>query len=105
MKFLFDSTGQHIANEINGQLHATTGQNIGHLLPTGDFYIDMQGYYLGEVIFENRLIYRINNGFENVCYGSYGDYGNMGNYGNPGNFGSIGIVPGFRDIDTSKLNR
>lgn len=29
MKYLFNSSGQHVANEVNGQLHATSGQNIG----------------------------------------------------------------------------
>ncbi len=103
MKFLFNSKGQHIANEVNGQLHAPTGQNIGHYMPTLGFYIDMRGYYLGEIVFENRLLYRLNNGYQNVSYGNYGNYGNVGNYGNPGNYGSIGQVAGFNDIDKSKL--
>ncbi len=32
MDFLFNSKGQHIANFVNGQLHAPNGQNIGHFL-------------------------------------------------------------------------
>ncbi len=32
MKYLFDIQGRHIANLVNGQLHAPTGENIGHLL-------------------------------------------------------------------------
>jgi len=56
MKFLFDSTGKHIANEVNGQLHSTTGSNIGHYLSNYGFSIDMQGYYLGEIICGNRLM-------------------------------------------------
>jgi hypothetical protein len=103
MKFLFDSHGQHIANEVNGQLHAPTGQNIGHFLSSAGFFIDMEGYYLEEIISGNRLLYRINNGFQNVCYGNYGNYGNVGNYGNPGNYGSIGQIAGFRDIEKNKL--
>lgn len=103
MTYLFDSNGQHIANEVNGQLYATTGQNIGHYLETTNFFIDMEGYYLGEIIFENRLLFRLNNGYQNVCYGNYGNYGNAGNYGNPGNHGSFGHVGGFRDLDKSKI--
>ena len=103
MKFLFDSNGKHIANEVNQQLHATTGQNIGHYLSNYNFFIDMQGYYLGEIVFENRLIRNKNNGYRNTCFGNYGNCGNPGNFGNPGNIGSIGIISGYEDIDNNKL--
>lgn len=103
MKYLFDSKGNHIANEVNGQLHATTGQNIGHFLPNYNFFIDMDGYYLGEIILENRLMYQTNNDFKNTCFGNYGNYGNVGNYGNPGNYGSVGIIGGYKDVDKDKL--
>lgn len=103
MKYLFDTNGRHISNEVNGQLHSTTGENKGHFMKSAGFFIDMEGYYLGEIVFENRLLYRLNNGYHNVCYGNYGNYGNVGNYGNPGNYGSIGQVAGFRDIDINKL--
>jgi hypothetical protein len=103
MKFLFDSRGSHIANEVNWQLHAPTGQNIGHYLATQKFYIDMDGYYLGEIVFENRLLYRLNNPYKSVCFGRFGNYGNVGNYGNPGNYGSIGTIAGFSDLDKAKL--
>jgi hypothetical protein len=103
MKYLFDNNGRHIANEVNGQLHATTGKNIGHFMESTGFFIDMQGYYLGEIMFENRLLYRLNNGHQNVCYGNYGNYGNVGNYGNLGNYGSIGQLAGFGDVDMTKL--
>ena len=33
MEFLFNSKGKHIANLVNGQLHAPSGQNIGHYMP------------------------------------------------------------------------
>jgi hypothetical protein len=58
---------------------------------------------LGEIMYENRLLYRINHPYRHVSYGSYGNYGNVGNYGNPGNYGAIGQIPGFRDIEKSKL--
>lgn len=103
MKYLFNSQGNHIANEVNGQLHATTGQNIGHYLPDYGIFIDMRGYYLGEIIFENRLMSNRNNGYRNTCFGNYGNYGNVGNYGNPGNSGSIGMISGFENIDVNKL--
>lgn len=63
----------------------------------------MKGYYLGEIVFENRLLYCVNNGYWNIFFGIYGNYGNVGNYGNFGNYGVIGIVVGFKDIEIDKL--
>lgn len=60
MKYLFDSTGRHVANLVNGQLHAPTGENIGHLLPDHGIFIDMSGRYLGEIVYNDRLMYKIN---------------------------------------------
>jgi hypothetical protein len=104
VQFLFNSRGQHIANFVNGQLHAPTGQNIGHFMEAQSIFIDMHGKYLGEIVYENRLLYRRNSPHRSVNYGNYGNYGNVGNYGNPGNHGSIGSVGGFEDIPEEQLN-
>ncbi len=98
MEFLFNSKGQHIANLVNGQLHAPSGQNIGHYMSKEKIFIDMSGRYLGEVICQNRLMYNVNSPYKSVNFGNYGNYGNVGNYGNPGNYGSIGCIGGYRDI-------
>ena len=104
MDYLFDSKGRHIANLRNGQLHAPSGRNIGHYLDAHDIFIDMSGRYLGEVVLENRLLYRTNSTHQSVSYGNYGNYGNIGNYGNPGSYGSIGMIAGFVDVPLEKLN-
>jgi hypothetical protein len=103
VQYLFNSRGQHIANFVSGQLHAPTGQNIGHYLESQSIFIDMQGRYLGEIVCENRLMYRRNSPHRSVNYGSYGNYGNVGNYGNPGNYGSIGTPGGFEDVPSERL--
>ena len=103
MNYLFDKSGHHIANEVNGQLHATSGKNIGHYLSNQGFFIDMKGYYLGEIVVKNRLMYRNNNPYRNTYFGNYGNYGNIGNYGNPGNYGYVGEISGFSDVDKEKL--
>jgi len=100
MKFLFNSRGQHIANFVNGQLHAPTGENIGHHIEGQGIFIDMSGRYLGEILHDNRLMYNRSSPHRSVNYGNYGNYGNVGNYGNPGNYGSIGIIGGFEDVAT-----
>jgi hypothetical protein len=99
MKYLFNSRGQHIANFVNDQLHAPTGQNIGHYMENEKIFIDMQGRYLGEIVCEDRLLYNNSSSYRSVNFGSYGNYGNVGNYGNPGNYGSIGMLGGYRDVD------
>ena len=63
----------------------------------------MEGYYLGQILFENRFMYLKNSPFLNTNFGNFGNYGNVGNYGNPGNYGSVGIVGGYVDVDENKL--
>lgn len=99
MTFLFNSKGKHIANLVNDQLHAPTGQNIGHFLKNYNIFIDMSGRYLGEIVFENRLMYNTASPYRSTNFGRYGNYGNVGNYGNPGNHGCIGTIAGYRDIE------
>lgn len=102
--FLFNSRGEHIANEVNGQLHSPSGTNIGHLLSQHGVFIDMQGRYLGEIVQGNRLLCNRHSPHRSLNYGVYGNYGNCGNYGNPGNYGSIGMVAGYDDIPPSRLS-
>jgi hypothetical protein len=104
MEYLFDSQGRHIANLLNGQLHAPNGQNVGHFKDNERIIIDMAGRYLGEIVHKNRLLYRSNSPYQSVNYGNFGNYGNVGNYGNPGNYGSIGQVASFREVKTPWLN-
>ena len=98
MKHLFDKSGKHIANFVNGQLHSTSGENIGHYLEKEKIFIDMQGRYLGEIVSENRLLYNESNSHKFTNFGVYGNFGNIGNYGNPGNYGSIGNISGYKDV-------
>lgn len=99
MNYLFDSKGKHIANFVNGQLYSPKGKNIGHYLESCNIFIDMSGYYLGEIVLGNRLMYNSNSSYSNTCFGCYGNYGNIGNYGNPGNYGCIGTLAGYKDVN------
>lgn len=102
MKQLFDSNGNHIANEVNGHLYSQNGQNIGHFLDSYNFFIDMRGGYLGEIVFSNCLMHRNGNAYDSISFGSFGNFVNIGNYGNPGNIGSLGMIAGYTDIDKKK---
>ena len=103
MKYLFDSTGKHIANEVNGQLHALNGKNIGHFLLRQSIFIDRAGRYLGEVVAGNRLMSNTSSAFQTVRFGSLGNIGNAGSYGNPGNAGDVRTGGGFEDIPADRL--
>ena len=103
MTYLHDSHGKHIANLIDGQLHSPRGENIGHYIEDAGIFIDMRGRYLGEIVFDNRLMYNRSSGYRSTTFGVYGNYGNAGNYGNPGNPGSIGSIGGYEDVDADWL--
>jgi len=98
MKYLFDSTGRHIANLVNRKLHAPTGENIGHFLPDHGIFIDMSGRYLGEIVYNDRLMYEGTSPYRSTNFGTYGNYGNTGNYGTSGNHGNIGIVSEYSNL-------
>lgn len=103
MKPLHCSRGKHIANFVAGQLHAVTGSNVGHYLEDYGIFIDMNGRYLGEIVFENRLLYNRSSPYRSSNFGVYGNYGNVGNYGNYGNAGSIGLPGGFSDVEEDNI--
>lgn len=103
MKYLFDSTGKHIANEVNGQLHALDGPNIGHFLARQCIFVDMKGRYLGEIVAGNRLLSNTASAFHAIRFGSLGNFGNAGSFGNPGNAGNVGTRGGFEDIPPDRL--
>ena len=101
MKYLFDSKGNHIANIVNDQLHAPTGENIGHYLKDYGIFIDMEGQYLGEIIYSIRLVYNTSSPYCNTNFCIYGDHGNVGNYGNAGNCGVISLPTNHKDIEVN----
>lgn len=100
---LYDSKGRHIANSINGQLHAPNGKNIGHYLEQMNIFINMRGKYLGEIYNGNRLIYNRNSPYRSTNFGNYGNYGNAGNYGNLGKIGMTSLPGGCEDINPINL--
>jgi hypothetical protein len=103
VQYLFNSKGEHIANFVNGELHAPTGQNIGHYLPKEAIFIDLRGRYLGEIIHNDRLMYNVSSSYKSKTFGDYGTHSSAGSYGNPGSHSNIGKITGYDDIPTSRL--
>jgi len=98
MKPLFNIHGEHIANDVNGHLHSTTGENIGHYIERAEIYVDLEGNYLGEIYQNNRLVYNTSSPYQNTNYGCRGNVGNVGDYGNYGNHGVISLPANFKDV-------
>jgi hypothetical protein len=98
MQPLFNSKGHHIANFVGTQLYAPSGSNIGHFIEDAGIFIDMRGRYLGEIHYDDRLLYSSASPYRSIAYGHYGNYGNIGNYGNPGSRGAIALPAGYRDV-------
>ncbi len=72
MNRLYNSRGNHIANEVNGELHEPAGKNIGHFLTREGIFIDMRGCYLGEIVLNDRLMRNRNSRHNSVNFGSRG---------------------------------
>ena len=104
MNRLYNSRGNHIANEVNGELHEPAGKNIGHFLTREGIFIDMRGRYLGEIVLNDRLMRNRNSRHNSVNFGSRGSYGTVGNYGTPGNQRSMRQPSGYEDISEALLD-
>jgi hypothetical protein len=103
MQYLFNSEGEHIANFVNGYLHAPSGQHIGNYLDKEKIFVDRDGRYLGEIVQTDRLMYRISSSYRSKNFGDQGTRSNVGSYGNPGSRTNIGRITGFDDIPPSRL--
>ena len=103
MKYLFNSQGEHIANFVNGELHAPGGKNIGHYLKDEGIFIDLDARYLGEIVKNDRLMYKITSSYRQKTFSEQGTHSSVGNYGNPGARTNVGHITGFEDIPESRL--
>jgi hypothetical protein len=99
MNYLYNSKGQHIATEQAGRLYTPMGRSIGHFVSEYGIYIDMKGRYLGELMYDNRLLYNRNSPFRSTPFGMWGDYGTITTYAPPGKIGAIGLPGGYQDVE------
>lgn len=100
---LFNSSGRHIANLVRGHLHTPFGRNIGRHLKELDIFIDLQGHYLGEIVFGNRLFRKRTSPHTDLTLGTQLNFGDIGNYGDPGNIGDSGIPEDYLDVPFEML--
>lgn len=102
MKDLFNSNGDHIAHFIDNHLYNLKGKNIGHYIESQDIFIGMDGFYIGEIYNQDRLLYNTSSPFKNTPLGILGDMGNMGIYGESSTY-SMDVPFGYEDINKEKL--
>lgn len=89
MKYLFNLYGVHIANEVNDQLYTDKGFHVGCFLRDYEIFIDLKGQYLGEIVLENRLLFKSDSVYKNFCFGYHGKYSSIEYLGTPGFLGVI----------------
>jgi hypothetical protein len=98
IEYLFDSKGRHIANFINDQLYAPTGENIGHYLEKEKIFIDFNGRYVGEIVLDNRLMYNRASPYKAKQFARYGDSGDVCSYGKAKVLRKACVVYGYDDV-------
>jgi hypothetical protein len=103
MRFLFDSRGQHVANEVSGRLHTPSGRHVGHFMEKLGIFVDLDGHYLGEIVRANRLMVNRRSPHKESDFCCYGDYGSAGNFGTPASPGRVGSVAGHADVAADRL--
>ena len=96
--FLFGISGKHVASWVDEQLYAPSGKNIGHYLSDLEIFIDMNGNYLGEIIFDDRLVHDMNSPYKSQNFGILGDFGNI-NLGNPGSYAPLSLASNYTEIN------
>lgn len=103
MKRLYDSQGKHIADLIENRLYNAWGANVGHYAPGEGVCVDLQGRYLGEILFDNRLAYGRHSPKRFLNLGRQGDYGNGGFHGFGGGTSYLGLPVAYDDIPPGRL--
>lgn len=104
ISFLYDLDGEWIAfrTDYDGKyLFDVNGEWIGWFPWHDDDAVDRNGHYLATVL-ENRLLRRLEPGYHAVPdYPGEPEY--PGSVGYPGRMGYFGSMPGYADIDHSKV--
>jgi hypothetical protein len=103
MQRLYDSKGKHIADLIDNRLYNAWGANVGHYVPGEGILVDLQGLYLGEILFDNRLVYNRHSPKRFLNLGRQGDYGNGGYCAPGGGMGYLGLPGSYNDIPPTRL--
>lgn len=98
VKFLYDSQGSPVASLINNNLYSNEGKYIGYFLAEYNIFVSQNGNYLGEIVFDNRLLFNEYSPYRFTNFGATGTPGNVGSYANPGNISAIPLPAGYSNI-------
>jgi hypothetical protein len=99
MKYLFNLHGVHIANGVDDQLYTDKGLHIGCFLKDYEIFIDLKGQYLGEIIFDNRLLFKSDSIYKNFCFGNYLKFNSIEYLGTPGFLGIIAQPSCYENVE------
>lgn len=103
MEFLFDYSGQHIACNLNDRLYSVNGRLIGRYLHPQKIFVDVEGYYLGQIPFANRLLYSNVFNYDGIFFGTVENVGDIDNIGDIGRIDGFERMNEYSDIDKVNL--
>ena len=103
MDFLFYYKGIHIATKINEWMFSAKGKIIGRYIASSDIFVDLDGYYIGQVPFAYRLLTSEVYSFDGISFGAIEYSENIGNIGDIGEIGMLEKIEGFSDVVKSRL--
>lgn len=96
--YLFGISGEYIAYWDDEQLYAPSGKHIGHYLPELEIFIDTKGNYLGEIIFDDRIVHDMKSPHKSQNFGIFGDFGDS-YFGNPGSYDALSLASNYTEIN------
>lgn len=59
LELLYDSKGRHVATLMERYIHGVDGACIGYYHTRHGVFVDLDGRYLGEIVYGDRLMYNL----------------------------------------------
>lgn len=97
--FLYNSKGEHVAVAYRAGLYSPQGENIGRLLDDYDVFLDRRGWYLGQIVDNNRLARDITWIHRHLNFGDRGNEGNRAGWGRGPDIERTYFDRGFEDVE------
>jgi hypothetical protein len=100
--FLFNSKGINVAVAYKGGLFTPEGKVVGRYLEDFDVFVDLRGWYLGQIVDGNRLTKDLTWRHQDLCFGNRGNEGDCVGWGRCHDVGRTFFERGFEDVKLSE---
>ncbi len=95
---LFNSKGEHVATACDAALYTPEGRNVGRWNEDLCVYLDRSGWYLGQIVEENRLAKDSTWQYRHMNFGEKGNEGDRAGWGRCPDIGPAILPYGFDDV-------